>query len=109
MLTPTTIRLTSAAADLSPARGASTALMRVDFSSRGYWQASVRSGRLSGRSEMDFVLSASALAGLLSQVGELFCGKVSNRSYSASGKAKVANRDRSRDVGRSRDPVQPVP
>jgi MFS family permease len=93
MLTPTTIRLTSAAADLSPITASLHALDAVNFflagvlAGFGPYVAVYLADQKWTQEKIGFVLSASALAGLLSQVpgGELLDAIRSKRAIVALG------------------------
>jgi MFS family permease len=98
MLTPTTIRLTSAAADLSPITASLHALDAVNFflagvlAGFGPYVAVYLADQKWTQEKIGFVLSASALAGLLSQVpgGELLDAIRSKRAIVALGVLIVA-------------------
>src|SRR5215470_8612157 len=91
MSTPTAIRLTSAAADLSPATASLHGLDAVNFflagilAGFGPYVAVYLADQKWTQEKIGFVLSASALAGLLSQVpgGELLDNTRSKRAIVA--------------------------
>jgi MFS family permease len=98
MSTPTTIRLTSAAADLSPTTASLHGLDAVNFflagmlAGFGPYVAVYLADQKWTQEKIGFVLSASALAGLLSQVpgGELLDSTRSKRAIVALGVLVVA-------------------